>query len=181
MWRQVDDIGFEHCNLRYREQEWCLNGIVLTIFDNQPALVEYQVSCDEGWRTHTVQVKMQLGSREYILELSRDEQKGWQINGQDDNNFGRCIDVDLGITPATNTLPIRRLKLAIGETAEIFAAWVRFPELSVEVLAQRYTRLNEQRYKYESREGTFVAEIEVDNQGFVISYPDYWERIGTCS
>jgi hypothetical protein len=88
-----------------------------------------------------------------------------------------CLDVDLAFTPATNILPLRRLDLAVGESREMTAAWVRFPELSVEPLAQRYTRLDERRVRYESRDGSFTAELEVDELGLVVSYPPLWERV----
>ena len=39
--------------------------------------------------------------------------------------YSDCVDVDLSFTPATNTLPIRRLGLDIGEEAEIHVAWLR--------------------------------------------------------
>jgi len=88
-----------------------------------------------------------------------------------------CLDVDLAFTPATNLLPLRRLGLAIGESREMTAAWVRFPDLSIEPLAQRYTRLDERRVRYESRGGAFTAELEVDELGLVVSYPPLWERV----
>ncbi len=93
------------------------------------------------------------------------------------DDLAGCIDVDLGITPSTNTLPIRRLNLQVGESADVTAAWVRFPELTVEPLAQRYTRLDERRYRYESTTG-FSAELEVDELGLVVRYGDIWERVG---
>ncbi|HEV3077650.1 MAG TPA: putative glycolipid-binding domain-containing protein [Thermoanaerobaculia bacterium] len=92
-----------------------------------------------------------------------------------------CLDVDLAFTPATNILPLRRLRLAVGESREMTAAWVRFPELSVEPLAQRYTRLDERRVRYESRGGAFTAELEVDELGLVVSYPPLWERVAAGS
>jgi len=88
-----------------------------------------------------------------------------------------CLDVDLAFTPATNFLPLRRLGLAVGESREMTAAWVRFPDLSVEPLAQRYTRLDEHRVRYESRGGAFTAELEVDELGLVVRYPPLWERV----
>lgn len=93
-----------------------------------------------------------------------------------------CLDVDLAFTPATNLLPLRRLGLAVGESREMTAAWVCFPDLSVEPLAQRYTRLDEHRVRYESLGGTFTAELEVDELGLVVSYPPLWERVAAgCS
>lgn len=86
-------------------------------------------------------------------------------------------DVDLGFTPATNTLPMRRLALEVGESAEVDAVWVRFPELEVARLPQRYTRLEGMRYRYESAGGAFLAELEVDANGLVIRYGKYRERL----
>ncbi len=86
-----------------------------------------------------------------------------------------CLDVDLSVTPATNTLPIRRLALAEGAAAAVTAAWVRFPALTVEPLPQRYTRLGGGRYRYESDTG-FVTEIESDDLGLVTRYGGGWER-----
>ena len=86
-----------------------------------------------------------------------------------------CTDVDLGLSPSTNTLPIRRLNLAIGASHTIQAAWVVFPELSVQKAAQTYTRVDEFTYRYSS--GTFEAELGVDDDGLVTSYAA-WHRTG---
>jgi hypothetical protein len=88
-----------------------------------------------------------------------------------------CLDLDLAFSPSTNILPLRRLGLAAGESGEATAAWVRFPDLSVEPLPQRYTRLDERRVRYESRGGAFTAELEVDDLGLVVRYPPFWERV----
>ena len=89
-----------------------------------------------------------------------------------------CHDVDLAVTPATNTLPVRRLELGIGKSEAIVASWVKFPELTVQPLSQRYTRLTKNTYHYESSTG-FSADIVVDDLGLVTTYPGGWERIGT--
>ena len=39
-----------------------------------------------------------------------------------------CIS-QCAVTPATNTLPIRRLNLQIGGSKSVIAAWVKFPDL----------------------------------------------------
>jgi hypothetical protein len=56
---------------------------------------------------------------------------------------------------------------------------VRFPELTIEPLPQRYIRLADWRYRYESAGGAFVAEIEVDDLGLVTHYEGGWRRIAT--
>lgn len=57
------------------------------------------------------------------------------------------------------------------------AVWIRFPDMSVLVLSQRYTRLAERMYRYESRGGEFTADLEVDDLGLVMRYGTFWERI----
>ena len=101
----------------------------------------------------------------------------WHSTGQELRDIQGCDDVDLAVTPATNTLAIRRLNLQVGSSASIIAAWVKFPDLTVQPLSQRYTRLDQNTYHYSSNTG-FSAEIVVDDLGLVIAYPGGWERIG---
>jgi hypothetical protein len=83
--------------------------------------------------------------------------------------------VDLGCSPSTNTLPIRRLRLGVGASHTIQAAWVRFPELTVVKAAQTYTRVDDLTYRYAS--GDFQAELTVDDDGLVTAYAA-WQRTG---
>jgi hypothetical protein len=86
-----------------------------------------------------------------------------------------CIDLDLGFSPSTNLLPIRRLGLAVGQEAEVKAAWLRFPGLPLEPLEQLYRRIDVTTYRYESAGGSFVTELQVNAQGLVTRYPNFWE------
>ena len=74
-----------------------------------------------------------------------------------------------------NLLPIRRLNLEVGQQAEVRSAWLRFPSFKLEPLSQVYTRLDEFTYRYSSNEGEFVADLTVDEVGFVTDYPGLWE------
>jgi hypothetical protein len=89
--------------------------------------------------------------------------------------YADSVDVDLGFTPATNTLPIRRLRLAVGQRAEIEAAWLVWPELQVRPARQTYTRLGEDRYRYQ--QGDFDAELLVDEHGLVREYQGLWRAV----
>jgi len=99
---------------------------------------------------------------------------GWWVNGEERPEVARCIDVDLNFSPSTNLLPIRRLDLAIGESAEVKAAWLRFPSFALEPLDQVYRRISADAYRYESAGGSFVRDLQVNAAGFVTDYPDFW-------
>ncbi|HEV8365523.1 MAG TPA: putative glycolipid-binding domain-containing protein, partial [Gemmatimonadaceae bacterium] len=77
-------------------------------------------------------------------------------------------------TPATNTLPIRRLALTVGESTDVSAAWLRFPAMTLERLEQRYTRIGDSTYRYESAGGQFMRELTVTPDGLVHEYQGLW-------
>jgi hypothetical protein len=95
--------------------------------------------------------------------------------------FMGCTDVDIMITPFTNTLPIRRMKMTLHESKEISVVYFSLPDLSVSKLDQRYTFLSQEKghnvYKYESLSSGFTSNIKVDGQGFVIDYPGIFKLV----
>jgi uncharacterized protein len=189
LWQRIDSPGSEWCALEREPEGWRVRGIVLAAVDTVPVLVQYAVVLASDWSTRAVEIVMRSGdaSQPRELRLTVDPEQRWQIERepapdtsmpQDDlMALHGLTDVDLGITPATNTLPIRRLDPAIGEAVAVTAAWVRFPELTIEPLPQRYIRLADRRYRYESAGGAFVAEIEVDDLGLVTTYEGGWQRV----
>ena len=72
---------------------------------------------------------------------------------------------------------IGRLKLPIGRSAEIKAAYITVPELELSPAPQRYTRLAADRYRYEGLGTGFAAEIAIDADGLVLDYPGVFERV----
>ena len=73
-----------------------------------------------------------------------------------------------------------RLALPVGAHSVVRAAWIRFPELTAEVLVQTYTHVSADRYVYESAGGTFRRELQVDAFGCVIDYPGIWRAEATA-
>ncbi len=175
-WRRSD--GFEadeHCTLTLRDGGLSLVGTVLGAEGGLPVRIEYRVAADGAGLTNAVHVRDQRGFEQRQLTLARDTKGAWTVDGVPVRTLRGCSDVDLGCTPATNTLPIRRLRLAIGASRTIKVAWVRFPDLTVEKVAQTYTRLDEATYRYASP--TFEAELVVDDDGLVAGYAE-WRRTG---
>ena len=181
MWQRLDLPGSEVADLRAAGAGWRLSGIVLVTHDGKPCRLEYGIECDATWRTRIAQVRGHVGTRPVSVDLFRSDHGSWAVNGAVVPAVHGCIDVDLGFSPSTNLLPIRRLNLRIGEQAAVRAAWVRFPELTVEVLEQTYARLSEETYAYESAGGTFRRELTVNDTGFVVEYPGLWRTAASAS
>jgi hypothetical protein len=155
---------------------WLLTGNVVAVIDELPLRVVYDVACNSDWQTQHVELTLVTAAGERRRRLDAPGDGRWLLAGEPLDGVDGCVDIDLGITPATNTLPIRRLNLAVGESAAVVATWVRFPSLAIQPLSQRYTRLTENSYRYESGTG-FSADLTVDADGIVTAYPGGWERV----
>ena len=55
------------------------------------------------------------------------------------------------------------------------AAWLRFPGFTLELLEQRYRRLAEDMYRYESLGSGFTGDLRVNAAGLVTLYPGFFE------
>lgn len=179
MWTRLDLPGHDLAQLRRRDDGWRLAGVAIFTYEGHSCKLDYDIHCDERWRTHLVSVSGLATSGLVSLEYTRGLDGVWR--DADDAPIpalAGCIDIDLGFTPATNLLPIRRLTLEIGASTPVRAAWMRFPELTLEVLEQTYTRTGELTYRYESGEGGFRRELTVNEEGFVSDYPGQWREDG---
>jgi hypothetical protein len=179
LWQNPYDQSAEVCRLLETPDGFALEGVVLLPADGAPCRIEYRVDADQSWRTRRADVRMESGGPVRELSLTCDDAR-WLLDGDHQDRLDGCTDVDLRFTPATNTLPIRRLSPALGETVEARVAWVGFPDLEVSPSAQSYERLGETTYRFLS--GDFVADLVVDGAGLVLRYgDDYWRTLAHLS
>jgi len=175
LWRRIDLPGHELARLRAVDGGHELSGTAVFASQRGPAKLDYVVRCDAVWRTNSARVTGTVGERAVDVAVAADAARNWRLNGAERPSVAGALDVDLGFSPATNTLPIRRLALAVGARAEVRAAWLPFPALELELLPQVYVRESETTLRYESNGGRFVRTLAVDAAGFVTSYPGIWE------
>jgi hypothetical protein len=177
-WRRSDEVQTdEHCTLTQRDTGLSLVGTVLGAEDGAPVRIEYRVLTDAEGLTTAAHVRDLRGFEQRTLTLERDAKGNWTVDGTKVRGLKGATDVDLGCSPSTNTLPIRRLRIGVGASKTIKAAWVRFPELTVVKADQTYTRIDEFTYRYAS--GDFEAELTVDDEDLVAVYAD-WARTGVA-
>ena len=178
MWRRVmDDLSFEHARFAGGPSGPEISGTVLIAEGGTPLRVEYAIACDAQWRTRTVRLTQTHAGGRRDLRLDHDGSGGWRVDGRIVEALSGCTDVDLGVSPSTNALPINRLHLEPGATGTIRAAWVRFPSLDVVAAEQSYERLEDSSYRYRSLTSGFEAVVEVDADGLPVDYAGIWRRV----
>ena len=175
LWRRLDQPGHESARLVFQDSYWHLNGTAVFAHNEQPCRLDYLVVCDSEWQTISGKVTGWVGKRTVEIELSVDSAHRWWLNGTECPEVASCIDLDLNFSPSTNLLPIRRLRLALGQEAKVRAAWLRFPSFTLEPLEQLYRRIAATTYLYESAGGTFVTELQANATGLITHYPSFWQ------
>jgi len=192
LWSRLDTAGAEHALI---DDARGLTGHgTIVAAAPVPYTLTYEVQTDEHWVSGRLSVRAEGVGWQRTVTLERAVGR-WRVTAgergdldraltaagrarlllpgsEDPDTLAPALDVDLGFSPLTNTLPIRRLGLldaAPGTSATITAAWVLVPSLTVVAAEQTYTVLGAGSIRYSS--GSFSAELTVDPQGYVLSYP----------
>lgn len=178
IWQAEGGIGEEHLTLSDRNGVIVGDGFAIAKPGEEPMRVRYQVVCDADWVTRGVAVTTEVAhGSPTVIELRSDGKGHWtNSDGSPLPQLDGCVDVDLSITPFTNTLPIRRLGLTSGATATIHVVYINVETLRIEPREQEYTRLSDDTVRYASATTGFSAELTVDTDGLVRNYPGLWTR-----
>ena len=176
-WRPQDGEGLEHLVFGPEGDDLVARSVVIGSRDGRDFGLDYTIVCDDAFRVR----ELHLGTVEGGALLLVSDGKGtWRNHdGRALPELDGCIDVDLAATPFTNTLPIRRIDWDAQPEgrAEIIALYVPLGGLAPRIDRQIYTRLDDRRFRYEAADGTFSAEIAVDEDGFVTDYPGLFARL----
>ena len=175
-WRHATGQSFEHCQFDLGE-EISISGEIVGNLQGMWGALTYEIHCWPDGSTRLVRGRVQHQDGVLTWLMSRDTGGVWLVNGEPHFSLDLCQDVDIGVTPSTNTLPIRRLGLHVGAAVACSSAWLRFPDLTVHALPQRYTRLSSDVYRYESLSSGFQTTLQVDKQGIVQEYHGLWTRL----
>jgi hypothetical protein len=178
LWTRLDTPGHDACRLLEKPGGWELEGTAVFVKGGTAARLDYNVACDASWRTQWGRVRGWIGARALDLYIAPTESGSWTMNGDEVLRAMDCVDLDLGFTPATNLIALRRLGLVVGQRAATPTAWLDDDAfVRVERLEQIYQRQNGGAYAYESPRFEYKAVLDVDAAGFVRRYPTLWEAV----
>jgi uncharacterized protein len=164
--------------------------------DPLPYRLDYRLEAPEEFVTRRLQVECAGEGWWRGLTLAHDGSGSWTCEaeaegdvdlpapGADAGALSGALDCDLGFSPLTNLMPIRRHRLHEDEGERDFLmAWVSVPDLAVHSSAQRYRHLRRGedgatvRFVDKGLFEGFVADLELDSDGFVSVYPELARRV----
>jgi uncharacterized protein len=180
MWQRDD--GAEWCDLRLDADRLAATGVQLGSAPT-PYRVDYRLETAPGFATTEIRLRSSGAGWQHLLTLRRFPDGVWTVEaseygagpgspGCDPDTLHGAADVDLGLSPLTNTLPLRRLSIMsrpVGVPVSIVAAWISVPDLGVRAPTQDYTPLGPGAVRY--TQGSFTADLAIDLEGIVTDYP----------
>jgi hypothetical protein len=184
LWQRLDVPGVEWCEIVRTAGGATISGIALFSVEGAGHRVEYRIDLDGIGRTRTARIDAR-GPADRSLVLDSDGEGRWLADGAalhveagGDEDDPPILDIDLGFSPVTNSLPIWRFGsgIAAGERRTISVAWVLYPSLEVVVGRQSYTRIADLAWRYQSSD--FVADLQLGHDGLIEAYAGYWQAIG---
>jgi len=168
-WTTWDGDFDEQFTIVWENEGWTASGIV------GRERVQYVVRLNASWQAR--QFLLFRDFDEPDLWLATDGTARWgEMNGDHRTDLDGCYDLGLVCTPFTCTLPIRRLPLHVGHTADIIVASIDIETLQCEPEHQRYTRLDTHRWAFTRLASGWSQEFEVDEYGLVLDYPTLFRR-----
>ena len=195
-WAKIDPPGTELAELTLEPGSFRATGVAIGVVP-APYRLDYRLDASDGLRTRRLEVESRGEGWRRHLVLTRDAASVWTVEtvvegegdvdlpapGCDPAVLQGAEDVDLGLSPVTNSMPVLRCGLLEGGEHDFVMAWISVPDLAVHRDPQRYTFVRATaggrrlvRFLGPEQDG-FTADIAFDADGLVLDYPFIARRL----
>lgn len=176
VWNRLDFTSVEHLTFSDSGEGKSVISYITGATENQPFAVQYQIEIADNWTVSSFKIHS-LDNEKSIRMTSDNQGKWFDASGVHLAEFDGCFDIDITLTPFTNTLLIKRLSFETGEQKQFTVLYIELPEFNIKRVEQFYTKIGERLYVYEGYPKDFRAELPLDEMGFVTNYPEIFQRI----
>lgn len=176
-WKSVEYHSRENCTVRSQGKLLEFYSEVEGHYEGKSYGFTYLIRVNEVWETLYCSLTIAIEEEIFRYDLEQTAIRRWTLNGAYRPEFDGCTEVDIPLTPFTNTLPINRLGLKLRQEAQIRVIYLDVLEQKVKPVRQKYKKLSATLYHYENVPNDFEADIKVDKDGFVLDYPELFVRM----
>lgn len=176
VWKGIYFNTMEYCLITVHDIGSTYSGRITGIVNYEPVCIEYEIEADDAYHITSFSIRSVAESVVKIF-LQRKNNKWTDGSGHHNSQFDDCIDIDISLTPLTNTFPINNLKLSVGESKSINVIYIDPISQNVKKALQKYTCLGPNKYRYENLASGFTADLHVDAEGMIVNYAGAWSRI----
>ena len=176
LWTGIAYHSLENCVLTKSYEDIEVDSVIVGAHDDKIYRVDYSIKTNRNWECIFFEVKTQLSDKKEAFNYHSDGRGNWTKNGEGVLEFKGCIDIDISLTPFTNSLPINRLQWELNKPQQIKVLFLDILSQEIIPVQQRYTKLSNTKFKFENVPNDFEAIITVDASGIVVNYPGLFVR-----
>ncbi|WP_335872761.1 putative glycolipid-binding domain-containing protein [Bacillus sp. 2205SS5-2] len=176
-WEHKEQSGSEYLRISENDTNIIAEGLVLFTYKRDAYKFSYEVIMDINWHTKRVEIiNLELNEK---LQLDSNCKGKWFLENSELLEMGGVIDIDISVTPFSNTLPINRFKWELGQERNFNMLYIDVPTLEFMKLQQQYKFIGSsdngiRKFQYKCRD--FETVVTVDQDGLIIEYPDVFIR-----
>ncbi|MBO8156363.1 MAG: putative glycolipid-binding domain-containing protein [Bacillaceae bacterium] len=176
-WENLENGGQEQLTITQTNDEILFSSSLEYIENHTLFHIRYEVKTDLNWRTKEIYAENVTNGKNVYLHTNN---KGeWMNNHGEVKELQGCIDIDISVTPFSNSLPINRCSWKENTPKNFNMVYISVPEMTFHKAEQSYTLIHctdkEKVFKYES--GNFESFIYTDESGMVTLYPNLFKKI----
>lgn len=139
------------------------------VHDN-PVAIRYSIDIDKNWYLRKVNIKSLLDDSKSLC-LYSDTLGNWKTeSGQTIDELQGCYDVDISLTPFTNSFPVKRLGDGLRHRTHLSVVYIDLSQWAFNKASQFYTKKSDNTYLYEGVFRNFSANLLFDDLGFISEY-----------
>lgn len=177
VWQALQWTGLEYFTLTAISEGFLAEGQLVGVYEDGPYNMHYRLHIDTQWHIREVLIHANKATKAKV-HLTADGRGQWyNQNGLMLPELAGCIDVDLTLSPFTNTLPIRRLRFLPKKPQRIMVVYLDLPTERIRSVEQLYTQLTTDCYQFHQPALSFSADLSIDADGLVIDYPNLFRRV----
>jgi uncharacterized protein len=192
VWRGSEAWNAEAAHVSFDEDGLSASAVQLGATP-APYRLDYRLQAPRRFVTTTLELTAAGEGWRRRLVLSRDSSGRWDAESDEDGpvpgrgdgegmpDLSGALDCDLQNSPLTNTMPVLREGLDRGGSEDFMMAWVSVPDLRVHASPQRYEHVRRSDsgavVRFISLDGDFRADLELDEDGLVVNYPQLARRV----
>lgn len=175
IWKGILYNSLEYLKWIEKRDGFEANSKIIGSYQNDTYAVDYRLLISSEWEVWRFGIEYEVND---VRKKITGEKAGaeWKLNGFVDPRYSNFFFIDISLTPFTNTLPIRNLRLDVGQEQEIDVIYINILENDVLPVKQRYRKEKDGLFRFQTVPNDFEATISVDELGLVIFYPLLFER-----
>ncbi len=175
IWSGKKFQSLENCRINTTASGFEISSNIIGIFNNKIVNAEYIILTTKNWKTRSFQIDLLMDGNKITYEYESDTIGNWTTKGEPVVELNDCIDIDISLTPFTNTLPINRLIMNENDQQEINVVYIDLLEQKIKNIQQRYTKQDADRYLYQNITIPYEATLIITETGLVKDYPHVFE------